>query len=252
MGVGYIVHFFSGNTDLRYMGGGSRYTFALAVLLLGVSLNLSGLPYSAGFLGKEFLIFQFFGTEFISYFIRACWLVSFFCTPLYMGLLLWLSLFTMRRGFFNIYSMPVRSNYFLGMVGWNESLSPVVGRFSLIVLSLFWFIPFCLGEYLFLLVYNYSTVSAIMGGGSFTTLHSYAIWGSSMTYTLATLFPMTLYVTLGIGFLTWLLLKVNVSTFYWGYMRFSFFIFLLMVASLQALPTGFVLFACAFVIFLNE
>lgn len=70
--VGYMVHFFNANTDLRQMGSSYLFAFDIAVLLFGVSLNLFGLPYSAGFIGKEFLIFQFFNFDFISLFIRLC------------------------------------------------------------------------------------------------------------------------------------------------------------------------------------
>jgi formate hydrogenlyase subunit 3/multisubunit Na+/H+ antiporter MnhD subunit len=52
--VGYTVHFFSGNTDMRQMGGAYLYSFDIAALLFGCCFNLAGLPYSAGFLGKEF------------------------------------------------------------------------------------------------------------------------------------------------------------------------------------------------------
>lgn len=58
--VGYFVHFFNSNTDLRQMGAAYLYSLDMMVFLLGVSVNLFGLPYSAGFFGKEFLIFQFF------------------------------------------------------------------------------------------------------------------------------------------------------------------------------------------------
>jgi NADH:ubiquinone oxidoreductase subunit 5 (subunit L)/multisubunit Na+/H+ antiporter MnhA subunit len=70
--VGYMVHFFNANTDLRQMGASYLFSFDIAVLLFGVSLNLFGLPYSAGFIAKEFLIFQFFNFDFISLFIRLC------------------------------------------------------------------------------------------------------------------------------------------------------------------------------------
>lgn len=69
--VGYLVHFFSGNTDMRQMGGAYAYSFDVAALLLGVCFNLTGLPYSAGFLGKEFLLFQVLRDDFISITVRA-------------------------------------------------------------------------------------------------------------------------------------------------------------------------------------
>jgi NADH-quinone oxidoreductase subunit L len=56
--VGYLVHFFNANTDLRQMGGVQLYFFDLTILLFGVCFNLAGAPYSAGFFGKELLVFQ--------------------------------------------------------------------------------------------------------------------------------------------------------------------------------------------------
>jgi NADH-quinone oxidoreductase subunit L len=70
--VGYMVHFFNANTDMRQMGGIYLYTLDIAVLLFGVCLNLAGLPYSAGFLGKEFLLFQVLRDDFLSLLVRAC------------------------------------------------------------------------------------------------------------------------------------------------------------------------------------
>ena len=70
--VGYTVHFFSGNTDMRQMGGAFLYSFDITILLFGTCFNLAGLPYSAGFIGKEFLLFQVLRDDFISLFVRGC------------------------------------------------------------------------------------------------------------------------------------------------------------------------------------
>jgi NADH-quinone oxidoreductase subunit L len=70
--VGYTVHFFSGNTDMRQMGGAYAYSFDIAVLLFGTCFNLAGLPYSAGFIGKELLLFQVLRDDFTSLFVRGC------------------------------------------------------------------------------------------------------------------------------------------------------------------------------------
>lgn len=70
--VGYTVHFFNANTDMRQMGGAYVYSFDLTILLFAVCFNLAGLPYSAGFIGKEFLLFQILRDDFIAFFIRAC------------------------------------------------------------------------------------------------------------------------------------------------------------------------------------
>ena len=47
-------------------------SFDITILLFGVCFNLAGLPYSAGFLGKEFLLFQVMRDDFISLFVRGC------------------------------------------------------------------------------------------------------------------------------------------------------------------------------------
>jgi len=70
--VGYIVHFFNGNTDMRGMGCIHIYSFDITVFLFGVTFNLAGLPYSAGFLGKEFLLFQILKDDVLSFIVRGC------------------------------------------------------------------------------------------------------------------------------------------------------------------------------------
>jgi NADH-quinone oxidoreductase subunit L len=70
--VGYIVHFFNGNTDMRLMGGAHMYSFDICILLFAVCFNLAGLPYSAGFFGKEFLLFQVLRDDFLALYIRGC------------------------------------------------------------------------------------------------------------------------------------------------------------------------------------
>lgn len=102
--VGYLVHFFSGNTDMRQMGGAYLYSFDLAALLLIVCTNLAGLPYSAGFLGKEFLLFHVLRGDFVALFVRGCWLVSFFFTPVYMLILVFIVMFGPRKGLVTVYS----------------------------------------------------------------------------------------------------------------------------------------------------
>lgn len=102
--VGYLVHFFNGNTDMRQMGGVYLYSFDIAVLLFGVCFNLAGLPYSAGFLNKEFLLFQILKDDFLSLIVRSCWLVSFFFTPIYMFILIFIVIFGAKKGTLNTYN----------------------------------------------------------------------------------------------------------------------------------------------------
>lgn len=90
---------------MRQMGGLYLYSFDIAVLLLGVSSNLAGIPYSAGFLGKEFLLFQVFKDNFLTMFVRGCWLVSFFFTPIYMFILVFNINFNFKKGTISTYSI---------------------------------------------------------------------------------------------------------------------------------------------------
>ena len=110
--VGYTVHFFNGNTDMRQMGGAYLYSLDISVLLFGVCFNLAGLPYSAGFLGKEFLLFQVLRDDFISWFVRGCWLVSFFFTPIYMLILVFVVSFGAKKGTILTYSSYWYSNFY--------------------------------------------------------------------------------------------------------------------------------------------
>lgn len=95
--VGYIVHFFLGNTDMRLMGSSYSISIDFVFLLFFLNLNLSGLPFSAGFLAKEFLIFQTIKDEFILNFLRVFWLISFLFTPFYMFYMSWNVFFRGRQ-----------------------------------------------------------------------------------------------------------------------------------------------------------
>lgn len=101
--VGYIVHYFNGNTDMRLMGGMFVYSFDVAVFLFSVCFNLAGLPLSAGFFGKEFLLFQTFKDDFLALVVRSCWVFSFFFTPLYMFMLVNNVSFGLKKGNVKVY-----------------------------------------------------------------------------------------------------------------------------------------------------
>lgn len=179
--VGYIVHFFSGNTDMRSMGSIFTYSFDIAVLLFGVCFNLAGLPYSAGFLGKEFLLFQLFKDEFLALLVRSCWLVSFFFTPIYMFTLIFSVVFGPRKSVLNVYfdgwktpnlalkyfflgstTLKVPSNTILFLQNTN-----VTGRLTVWVLFLFWNFFYFFGEYFLSLIFNLSSISDSVIGSFF-------------------------------------------------------------------------------------
>jgi len=102
--VGYLVHFFSGNTDLRQMGGVYLYSIDLLVFVFSVGLNLSGLPYSAGFFGKEFLLLQMFKNDYCAVTVRCCWFIGFFFTPIYMLVLTFVVFFGPKKNALTVFS----------------------------------------------------------------------------------------------------------------------------------------------------
>ena len=185
--VGYIVHFFSGNTDMRQMGGAYLYSFDIAVLLLGACFNLAGLPYSAGFIGKEFLLFQVLRDDFISLFVRGCWLVSFFFTPIYMFILVFLVMFGPKKGFIKTYSsgwdasnlttkqtLSASSESKKNMLRYQFTI--VTSRLTSYMLFSFWIFFFFFGESLLLVMLNYTTVVDSINSHSFFIIKQHIIF----------------------------------------------------------------------------
>ena len=222
IGVGYLVHFFLGNTDLRQMGSANFFSFGLSVLVFGVSLNLCGLPYSAGFIGKEFLVFQFFQDTNLSYFIRACWLLSFFCTPLYMGLLVIGSLFGSKKSYFltyNDYFISARVNLSTSINFIYDQFTFLTGLVSLSILSLFWFLIFWGGEYFMLLTFNYVTLSNLIWSNLFITQSTYFNFDLTLySYTLQLNFEWFLYFMIIISIYTLIYFKSNSLYSYTSYL----------------------------------
>ena len=71
--VGYIIHFFGGYTSLKRMGGVYYQLPAISACMCIVCVFLAGLPYTSGFLAKEFLIAHIFGVKsFLGYFVFFC------------------------------------------------------------------------------------------------------------------------------------------------------------------------------------
>lgn len=191
--VGYLVHFFNGNTDLRQMGGAYLYSFDIVVFLFGVSFNLAGLPYSAGFLGKEFLIFQVLRDDFVSIIIRSCWLIGFFFTPIYMLMLLFFAVFGPKKSTLPVYSTfwNYKHNYnfffFLKKVNaTNLTISGInsiryqytIGTSNLtsLILFSFWVFFFFFGETLLLLLFNFSTLNDTIAGSYFTFFKNFTVF----------------------------------------------------------------------------
>lgn len=199
--VGYLVHFFSGNTDMRQMGGAYFYSFDVAALLFGVCFNLAGLPYSAGFLGKEFLLFQVLRDDFMSFVVRGCWLVSFFFTPIYMFTLTFVVIFNTKKGSVAAYGGGWHS-LLLSQLGLLKNGLPlslfkckvahvttaaiyrlhftiVTSRTTSYLLFMFWVFFFFFGESLLLLTFNFTTPVDAINSFSFFSLKQHVIFMTS-------------------------------------------------------------------------
>lgn len=184
--VGYIVHFFNGNTDLRKMGAVYLYSFDISVLLLGVCLNLAGLPLTAGFFAKEFLLFQTLKDEFFSLVIRSCWVFSFFFTPMYMFMLVFNVVFSIKKGNLNIYTANWAFKYitFNNLFSFKETLnlnplyikyqfSILTSRVTTLILFSFWLFFFFFGEVLILILYNFITPYEFINYAIFFQIKNY-------------------------------------------------------------------------------
>ena len=194
--VGYTVHFFNANTDMRQMGGAYPYSFEISILLMGACFNLAGLPYSAGFIGKELLVFQVLRDDFISLLVRGCWMVSFFFTPIYMFILIFLVFFSTKKGtllsyrtawlpFFLQTLQIARSTTFLSLNSVNSFLLSTIYRFqhtaltarsTVYLLVLFWCFFFFFGESLLLIVLNYNTLTDLIPSGFFVFTKSHLLF----------------------------------------------------------------------------
>ena len=195
--VGYTVHFFSGNTDMRQMGGAYLYSFDIAVLLFGCCFNLAGLPYSAGFLGKEFLLLQVLRDDFLSLFVRGCWLVSFFFTPIYMFTRVFLVMFGPKKGSIASYvsswdfhliqqsytfalylKSPVRCQTIsvVSKISHRLQFTAITSRLTSYFLFSFWLFFFFYGETLLLVTFNYSTPVDTITSSAFFTIKQHIIF----------------------------------------------------------------------------
>lgn len=189
--VGYTVHFFSGNTDMRQMGGSYIYSFDIAIMMFGVGMNLSGLPYSSGFIGKEFLLFNLLRDDYMSLFIRGCWLVSFFFTPIYMMVLIFVVIFGIKKGSIVAYSGSwLNKNSVNNNLSFNNrlnrlnrnsfitkySFTSITSRTTSYFLISFWIFFFFYGEYLLMIIFNYTTLYDSVNSSSFFFIKQHYIF----------------------------------------------------------------------------
>ena len=189
---------------MRQMGGAYAYSFDITVLLFGACFNLAGLPYSAGFLGKEFLLFQVLRDDFTSLFVRGCWMVSFFFTPIYMFILVFIVSFGTKKGTLAAYasawyvlyssssqsiinalsskSSPFAANLRVSDVKHKLSYrfqhTALTSRLTIYILAVFWCFFFFFGESLLLLTFNYNTLTDLIPSSFFVFTKSHVIFNT--------------------------------------------------------------------------
>ncbi len=256
--VGYIVHFFNGNTDMRQMGGIYLYSFDIAVLLFGACFNLAGLPYSAGFLGKEFLLFQVLRDDFLSLIVRACWLVSFFFTPIYMFILVFVVIFGPKKGIYTTYASFWNFKYynlnqiivkFLNNKYKNASLlnfysfyrfqyTIVTCRTTIYLLFSFWLFFFFFGESLLMLLFNFSTITDAVSSDYFFIFKNHNLF--SLNYFSTNLSNTIMFYIIfftSSSFIFLLNMRYNFNYFYLNAVFFFDFVFLFFILFLFFNPS---------------
>lgn len=259
--VGYLVHFFVHNTDMRQMGGVYLYSFDLYAMLFGVSLNLAGLPYSAGFLAKEFLLFQVLRDDFLSLIVRGCWLVSFFFTPIYIFMIMFMAIFGPKKSTILAYITFWNFNYYLFFkliinhfsnksfyyrinhyILFRFQYSIITCRTTIYVLFFFWTFLFFFGEFLLLIIYNFTTINETIPSNyffSFKTFNSNLL--NASTIKLQNLIMLYILLFSSWSFLYLLNLKFEFNYKYF-YILWQLDILLLISASYCFLPlSGFFL-----------
>ena len=168
--VGYVVHYFNSNTDLRYMGSLIIYALDLIFILFIISLNLTGLPYSSGFIAKEFLIFQTFKNDLINLIVRSCWFISFFFTPFYM---LWLNLnvfYYLKLNTVGFYKSLLISNQTLlyKFINLQLNLNFINSNLTIFILFVFFWIILLSSEFLLLILFNFNSIFNIINCASWS------------------------------------------------------------------------------------
>ena len=251
--VGYTVHYFNGNTDMRFMGTAYRHSFDLAVLLFGTSINLAGFPYSAGFLGKELLVFHTLRDDFVSYFVRGCWMASFFFTPIYMSMLVFFVYFGPKKSTaasyrtitsFQVFKTQTALIWSTPSTGTKVPLKRVVhylitrfqhtlitARPTIYLLFTMWIFFYSFGNFFLSVMFNFNTLTDTIPSSAFTIIKTHTIFMTESTnlFLSETLFFFIVFLLASsFLFLINLRLNFNHSTFRTSFFYEAFFALLLL------------------------
>ena len=163
--------------------------------------------------------------------VRGCWLVSFFFTPIYMLMLVFLVMFgpkkgsivAYRSGWFNNLDTPFK----VSSLNWSElaykfHFTTITSRTTSYFLVSFWIFFFFFGETLLLVTFNFSTTVDTITSSSFFTVKQHPFTYMS-TFSTTLMYHITFYIV----FLTTsaILYLVNLNYSYnYNYFRQTFII----------------------------
>jgi hypothetical protein len=178
--------------------------------------------------------------DFISYFVRGCWLVSFFFTPIYMFFLIFLVMFNIKKGSITVYkgnwdfknhcnnasvqSTSTSNARHLADTWYNTfkhkyQFTALTSRLTSYMLVSFWIFFFFFGESLLLILFNYSTPIDTIESSNFLVIKQHVIFfiQSSSTKLLKYINFFIFFLTLNAFFY-----MVNLShTYNYNYMLYS-------------------------------
>jgi hypothetical protein len=147
------------------------------------------------------LLFQVLKDDFLSNTVRGCWMVSFFFTPIYMLILLFIVLFGPKKGTLETYflywnweftnntlllfrkfaNLFKANNLVLGFIKLDRvttrfQLVVVTSRLTVYVLFLFWVSFFFFGDTLLSVLLNYSTLSEVIFSSCFVVSKEHTLF----------------------------------------------------------------------------
>jgi hypothetical protein len=196
-------------------------------------------------------LFQVLKDDFLSLFVRACWLVSFFFTPIYMFILTFVVMFGAKKGVFTTYYLFWNYKYFnLNQILLNFQELKINNtkllnfyllhrfqftlftcRTTIYILFSFWLFFFFFGESLLLILFNFTTLTDSISSHSFFIFKSHILFflnTSSVYLSNTIMFYIIFFTTCSFIFL--LNLRYTFNYFYlknlWFFDFIFFFVFL--------------------------
>lgn len=229
--VGYITHFFNHNTDLRFMGGLWAFSFNILIFFISLIFNLIGLPYSAGFIGKDLLLLFFFKNNSYFFFTGTCWIVSLVCSPIYM------SIFIMRV-FFSFLKLPLIQNWQLTVIDKKTVFfysTPLISMLTFTIFFSFWLVIWYGLTYLYPLIFFFNNVATTSLFSTFFPLPINPLFSLTLTpfTTLAKLSTYIYFNMLNIGCF-WIIVSYRNFYLNWNTLFVTFLLFFLLNVLLNA------------------